>query len=109
MSLEQNNPGNDLLERAVSALRDAKVPAGPPPEVVEETLARLGAGMESKPTRIYRRIIPMRLRTMLAVAAALAAASAPVVGADGTLYVTSNDSTLYALRNPTAVRDWMQQ
>ena len=35
--------------------------------------------------------------------------SAPVVGADGTLYVTSNDSTLYALRNPTAVRDWMQQ
>jgi len=71
MSLEQNNPGNDLLERAVSALRDAKVPAGPPPEVVEETLARLGAGMESKPTRIYRRIIPMRLRTMLAVAAAL--------------------------------------
>ncbi len=71
MSLEQNNPGNDLLERAVSALRDAKVPAGPPPEVVEQTLTRLGAGMESKPTRNYRRIIPMRLRTMLAVAAAL--------------------------------------
>jgi hypothetical protein len=71
MSLEQNNPGNDLLERAVSALRDANVPDGPPPEVVEQTLARLGAGMESKPTRNYRRIIPMRLRTMLAVAAAV--------------------------------------
>jgi len=71
MSLEHNNLGNDLLERAVSALRDANVPDGPPPEVVEQTLARLGAGMESQPTRNYRRIIPMRLRTMLAVAAAV--------------------------------------
>jgi len=71
MSLEQNNPGNDLLERAVSALRGAKVPDGPPPEVVEQTLARLGAGMESQPTRNYRRVIPMRLRSMLAVAAAV--------------------------------------
>lgn len=71
MSLEHNNLGNDLLERAVSALRDANVPDGPPPEVVEQTLARLGAGVESKPTRNHRRIIPMRLRTMLAVAAAV--------------------------------------
>lgn len=71
MSLEQNNLGNDLLERAVSALRDANVPDGPPPEVVEQTLARLGAGMESQPTRNYRRVIPMRLRSMLAVAAAV--------------------------------------
>jgi hypothetical protein len=71
MSLEHNNPGNDLLERAVSVLRDANVPNGPSPELVEQTLAKLGAGMESNPTRTHWRIIPMRLRPMLAVAAAV--------------------------------------
>jgi hypothetical protein len=70
MSLEQNNPG-DVLERAVSVLRDVNVPDGPPPEIVEQTLARLGAGMDSRPVHLHRRIISMRLRTMLAVAAAV--------------------------------------
>lgn len=32
--------------------------------------------------------------------------SAPVVSADGTLYVTSYDSHLYAFTQPAAVRDW---
>lgn len=71
MSLEQNNPGNDLLERAVSVLRDSNVPNGPPPEVVEQTLAKLGVGMESNPTRTKWRIIPMKFKSILAVAAAL--------------------------------------
>ncbi len=35
--------------------------------------------------------------------------SAPVVAPDGTLYFTSTDSTLYALKNPTAVRNWREQ
>jgi hypothetical protein len=71
MSLEQNNPGNDLLERAVSVLRDANVPNGPPPDVVEQTLVKLGVGMESNPTRTKWRATPMKFRSTLAVAAAL--------------------------------------
>lgn len=35
--------------------------------------------------------------------------SAPVVASDGTLYFTSTDSTLYALKNPTAVWNWREQ
>ena len=33
--------------------------------------------------------------------------SAPVITSDGTLYLTSFDSTLYAISQPTAVRDWL--
>lgn len=72
MSLEHSNPGNDLLERAVSALRDANVPNGPSPELVEKTLARMDGGVASNQPRLFRRIIQMKSITKLAVAAAVA-------------------------------------
>ena len=34
--------------------------------------------------------------------------SAPVIASDGTLYLTSFDSTLYAISQPTAIRDWLR-
>ena len=74
MSLEHNNPGNDLLERAVSTLRDANVPKGPSPELVEQTLARMDGGIVSNQPRLFRRIIHMKSITKLAVAAAIAIA-----------------------------------
>ncbi|MBP7935976.1 MAG: hypothetical protein KA354_15140 [Phycisphaerae bacterium] len=71
MSLEHNNPGNDLLERAVSVLRDANVPNGPSPELVEKTLARMGGGVAPNQPRLFRRIIQMKSKMKLAVAAAV--------------------------------------
>ncbi|HOW72637.1 MAG TPA: hypothetical protein PKY77_18715 [Phycisphaerae bacterium] len=71
MSLEHNNPGNDLLERAVSVLRDADVPNGPSPELVEKTLARMDGGVEPNQPRLLRRLIQMKSMTKLAVAAAV--------------------------------------
>lgn len=71
MSLEHGNPGNDLLERAVSALRNANVPNGPSPDLVEKTLAKMDGGVVSNPPRLFRRITQMKSMTKLAVAAAV--------------------------------------
>ncbi len=68
----RSDGGDETLERAVRALRDAPVPDGPPPHVIERTLAALRGANDARLVHIGRRLGPTRLALRAAAALALA-------------------------------------
>lgn len=77
MNTENHKPARDILDQAADALRNTSIPAGPPEDLVRETLARLG--LEEHTGEALRLRERRRIMFRIARYGSLAAAAAAVV------------------------------
>ena len=70
-----DNADDDLLDRSLSAMRNAPIPDGPSERVVADTLAALrgAAGLNERPITLFSRIKNMKPITRMAASVLLAA------------------------------------
>jgi outer membrane lipoprotein-sorting protein len=85
MSLENHEPTHDILDDAAEALRNIAVPAGPPEDLVQETLARLRS--EERTWEANRLRERRRIMFRIARYGGLATAAAAVVVVLGSLWL----------------------